>query len=108
MDTITKIRVLLFPNTPQIIPDSQLFVNALSMPTIPVEQFSQPESGFSQKMHTILATLAATEQKRIHAKAQKNSLYQFGAKALVKGVFSNYLSYEKLKSDIFICIKTGS
>ena len=97
-----------FPNTAQLIPDSQPFVNPLSMPTIPVEQISQPESGFSQKMHTILATLAATEQKRIHAKAQKNSLYQFEAKALVKGVFSNYLLYGKLKSDIFICTKTGS
>ena len=96
------------PNTPQLIPDSQPFVNPLSMPTIPVEQFSQPESGFSQKMHTILATLAASEQKRLHAKSQKNSLHQFEAKALVKGVFSIYLSYENLKSDIFICNKTGS
>ena len=34
---------------------------------IQAKQFSEPESGFSQKMQTSLATLAATEQKRSHA-----------------------------------------
>ena len=65
-----------FPKTQHLIPDSQLFANPLS---ISVKQCFEPESGFSQKMHTILATLAATEQERIHAKAQKNSLYPFEA-----------------------------
>ena len=55
-----------FPNTPQLFPDSQSFANPLS-PT--VKQFSQPESGFSKNVHTTLTTLAATEHKRIHAKA---------------------------------------
>ena len=106
MDTTTKKTcVPLFPNTPQLIPDSQRFANPLSNR---VKQFSEPELGFSHKMHKILATLAAPEQKRIHAKAHKSFRYQSEAKALLNDVFSNCSSYVKLKSDIFICFKTGS
>ena len=105
-----------FPNAPQLIPDAQPFANPLehrcrSHKEPILEPFGEQlelNGYFSPKLRQIISNLStrAAEQKRIHAKA--TNLYQFEVKALLEGIFPNYLSYEKLKTDIYLCVKTGN
>ena len=78
--------------------------------TVPESANEVGSQKFSAKMKEIIALLqkAANEKKRMHLVHRKNSFYQFEATTIVKVLFPNFTSYEKLRADIFLCIKTGN